>query len=67
MVETHNVEFADDDIDGLKIVFFDGKYHKIEDVHIVNYYFRFIFNDKNHFSINSENIVNIKSVCFSGR
>ena len=30
MVETHNVEFADDDIDGQKIVFFDGKYHKIE-------------------------------------
>ena len=34
MVETHNVEFADDDIDGQKIVFFDGKYHEIEDVHI---------------------------------
>ena len=29
MVETHNVEFADDDIDGQKIVFFDGKYHEI--------------------------------------
>ena len=37
MVETHNVEFADDDIDGQKIVFFDGKYHEIEDVHIGNY------------------------------
>ena len=60
MVETHNVEFADDDIDGQKIVFFDGKYHKIEDVHIGNYDFRFNFNDKKHFSINSENIVNIK-------
>ena len=28
MVETNNVEFADDDIDGQKIVFFDGKYHE---------------------------------------
>ena len=45
MVETHNVEFADDDIDGQKIVFFDGKYHEIEDVHIGNYDFRFNFND----------------------
>ena len=53
MVETHNVEFADDDIDGQKIVFFDGKYHEIEDVHIGNYDFRFNFNDKKYFSINS--------------
>ena len=60
MVETHNVEFADDDIDGQKIVFFDGKYHEIEDVHIGNYDFRFNFNDKKYFSINSENVVTIR-------
>ena len=43
-----------------KIVFFDGKYHEIEDVHIGNYDFRFNFNDKKYFSINSENVVTIR-------
>ena len=60
MVETHNVEFADDDIDAQKIVFFDGNYHNIEDVHIGNYDFRFNFTDKKYFSINSENIITIR-------
>ena len=36
MVETHNVEFADDNIDGQKIVFFDGNYHPVTVVHIGN-------------------------------
>ena len=49
MVETHNVEFADDDIDGQKIVFFDGKYHEIEDVHIGIMIFDLILMIKNIF------------------
>ena len=60
MVETHNVEFADDDIDAQKIVFFDGNYHNIENVHIGNYDFRFNFSDKKFFSINSEDIITIR-------
>ena len=60
MVETHNVEFADDNIDGQKIVFFDGNYHPVTDVHIGNYDFRFNFYDKKYFSINPVNIATIR-------
>ena len=38
MVETHNVDFADENVDGQKIVFFDGELHPYEDVHIGNNY-----------------------------
>ena len=60
MVETHNVDFADENVDGQKIVFFDGELHPYEDVHIGNYDFRFDFNDKKYFSINSDNSANIR-------
>ncbi|GIS77500.1 MAG: hypothetical protein CM1200mP13_08590 [Candidatus Pelagibacterales bacterium] len=43
-----------------KSFFFYGKNHEIEDVHIGNYDFRFNFNDKKYFSINSENVVAIR-------